>query len=194
MDMCKNMTQTQVHYPKFHFTNMTKILEAPWFNAIWITSHPIIKQSPNDSYWYLTIQESNSINSARHLESLPRWQYHIIVTSHRCQAMLEISTGPPVQRQQFCRTGNFLLIFFNFMFMIWDSRHEDLQLFWLSFKHWCHGISNHWWFVCSFNSLEKLTTKKSPLALYKASPCYYIIILGFLVDRQDQTQKFKSHA
>ena len=22
------------------------------------------------------------------------------------------------------------------MFMIWDSRHEDLQLFWLSFKHW----------------------------------------------------------
>ena len=25
--------------------------------------------------------------------------------------------------------------FVNFMFTIWDSRHEDLQLFWLSFKH-----------------------------------------------------------
>ena len=30
--------------------------------------------------------------------------------------------------------GNFCLFFFNFMFMIIDSRHEDLQLFWLSFK------------------------------------------------------------
>ena len=26
----------------------------------------------------------------------------------------------------------------NFMFMIWDSRHEDLQLFGLSFKHWSY--------------------------------------------------------
>ena len=31
--------------------------------------------------------------------------------------------------------GIFCWFFFNFMFMIWDSRHEDLQLFWLSFKH-----------------------------------------------------------
>ena len=30
----------------------------------------------------------------------------------------------------------FCWFFFNFMFMIWDSWHEDLQLFWLSFKHW----------------------------------------------------------
>ena len=34
--------------------------------------------------------------------------------------------------------GNFCWFFFNFMFMIWDSRHEDLQLFWLNFKHWLH--------------------------------------------------------
>ena len=32
--------------------------------------------------------------------------------------------------------GTFLKIFFNFMFMIWDSRQEDWQLFWLSFEHW----------------------------------------------------------
>ena len=30
--------------------------------------------------------------------------------------------------------------FVNFMFTIWDSRHEDLQLFWLSFKH----CLTHW--------------------------------------------------
>ena len=32
--------------------------------------------------------------------------------------------------------GNFLKLFFNFMFMIWDSRQQDWQLFWLSFEHW----------------------------------------------------------
>ena len=32
--------------------------------------------------------------------------------------------------------GTFCWFLFNFMFMIWDSRHEDLQLFLLSFKHW----------------------------------------------------------
>ena len=32
--------------------------------------------------------------------------------------------------------GTFFKIFFNFMFMIWDSRQEDWQLFWLSFEHW----------------------------------------------------------
>ena len=30
----------------------------------------------------------------------------------------------------------FLKIFFNFMFMIWDSRQRDWQFFWLSFEHW----------------------------------------------------------
>ena len=29
--------------------------------------------------------------------------------------------------------GTFLKIFFNFMFIIWDSRQEDWQPFWLSF-------------------------------------------------------------
>ena len=33
--------------------------------------------------------------------------------------------------------GTFLKIFFNFMFMIWDSRQEHWQLFWLSFEHCC---------------------------------------------------------
>ena len=33
--------------------------------------------------------------------------------------------------------GTFLKIFFNFMFMIWDSRQEDWQLFLLSFEHCC---------------------------------------------------------
>ena len=31
----------------------------------------------------------------------------------------------------------------NFMFMIWDSRYEDLQFFWLSFKHWKHFTHKH---------------------------------------------------
>ena len=31
--------------------------------------------------------------------------------------------------------GTFYWFFFNVMFIIWDSKHEDLQLFWLSFKH-----------------------------------------------------------
>ena len=33
--------------------------------------------------------------------------------------------------------GTLCWFFFNFMFTIWDSSHEDLQVFWLSFKH-CH--------------------------------------------------------
>ena len=37
--------------------------------------------------------------------------------------------------------GTFCWFFFNFMFVICDSRHEDLQLFWLSFKHWFHCIN-----------------------------------------------------
>ena len=31
--------------------------------------------------------------------------------------------------------GNFFKIFLNFMFVTWDSRQEDWQLFWLSFEH-----------------------------------------------------------
>ena len=36
--------------------------------------------------------------------------------------------------------GTFCWFFFNFMFIICDSRHEDLQLFWLSFQH----CIQHW--------------------------------------------------
>ena len=32
--------------------------------------------------------------------------------------------------------GTFCWFFFKLMFMIWDSRHADLQLFLLSFRHW----------------------------------------------------------
>ena len=32
--------------------------------------------------------------------------------------------------------GTFCWFFFNFMFMICDSSHEELKLFWLSVKHW----------------------------------------------------------
>ena len=51
---------------------------------------------------------------------------------------------PQVRRSEADNFGGgpetFSWFFFNFMFMIWDSKHEDLQLFWLSFKHcsWCH--------------------------------------------------------
>ena len=61
---------------------------------------------------------------------------------HRFLSVLEIPTGPLVRgRQLWRRTGNFFLFFFNFMLVIWDSRHEDLQLFWQSFKHWFLCIS-----------------------------------------------------
>ena len=35
--------------------------------------------------------------------------------------------------------GTFCRFFFNFMHMIWDSRHEDPQLVWLIFKHCPYG-------------------------------------------------------
>ena len=51
-------------------------------------------------------------------------------------AVLEIPTCLPVQGWNFGGgPGTFCWFFFNFMLMIWDSRHEDLQLFWLSLKH-----------------------------------------------------------
>ena len=69
-------------------------------------------------------------------------------------AVLEIPTGPRVRgRQLWRRTGNFLLFFFNFMFMIWDSWHEDLHLFdWVSntayrrviYCIYCEYFSNKW--------------------------------------------------
>ena len=49
--------------------------------------------------------------------------------------------------------GSFGWFFFNFMFMIWDSRHEDLQLFWRSFKHcyWPFVRGIHWSLVDSLH-------------------------------------------
>ena len=38
--------------------------------------------------------------------------------------------------------GTFCWFFFNFMFMIWHSRHEDVQLFWLSLKHWSSDFNS----------------------------------------------------
>ena len=38
--------------------------------------------------------------------------------------------------------GTFLKIFFNFMFMIWDSRQEDWQLFLLSFENWPQWVNS----------------------------------------------------
>ena len=42
--------------------------------------------------------------------------------------------------------GTFLKLFFNFMFMIWDSRPQDWQLFWLSFEH-CFNDKMFWWLM-----------------------------------------------
>ena len=67
------------------------------------------------------------------------WETHLssIFPGNNPKSVLEIPTGVPVQgRQLLRRTGNFLLIFFNFISMIWHSRHEDLQLFLLIFKQW----------------------------------------------------------
>ena len=49
--------------------------------------------------------------------------------------VLEIPTGCWSKADSFeGGPGTFCWFFFNFMFMIWDSRHEDLQLFWPRFK------------------------------------------------------------
>ena len=50
-------------------------------------------------------------------------------------SVLEIPTGLPVRGRPLWRK-NFCWLSFNFKFMIWDSSHEDRQLFWLSFQHW----------------------------------------------------------
>ena len=56
---------------------------------------------------------------------------------------------PQVRRSEADNFGGFWWSFFNFMFMIWDSRHEDLQLFWLSFRHCIYALTSkltiqHW--------------------------------------------------
>ena len=61
-------------------------------------------------------------------------QLNTVPVGYSTTAVLEIPTGPPVRgRQLWRRAGNFCWFFFNFMFMIWNSRQEDLQLFdWVS--------------------------------------------------------------
>ena len=51
--------------------------------------------------------------------------------------LIETAPSPSARSRKFWRrTGNFFFkIFLNFMFMIWDSRQEDWQHFWLSFEH-----------------------------------------------------------
>ena len=50
--------------------------------------------------------------------------------------------------------GTFCWFFFNFMFMICNSSNEDLQLFWLSFKHWTFVRGIYLWPLL----LRKLTS------------------------------------
>ena len=58
-------------------------------------------------------------------------------------SVLEIPRGQPSEAHNFGGgPGTLCWFFFNFMLMIWYSRHEDLQLFWLSFKHWAFIISD----------------------------------------------------
>ena len=64
--------------------------------------------------------------------------------------------------------GTFCWFFFNFMFKIWDSWHEDLQFFWLSFKHWAYG--QHWWLAAVFNLVLEGRTHWGP---YEASQWHY---------------------
>ena len=56
-----------------------------------------------------------------------------LVTLPQCSKLL------PVRQPEADKFGGpvtFLKLFFNFMFMIWDSRQQDWQLFLLSFEHW----------------------------------------------------------
>ena len=47
--------------------------------------------------------------------------------------------------------GTFKKLFSNFMFMIWDSRQQDWQLFWLGFEH-CLNIDRLVWHYHSAHS------------------------------------------
>ena len=49
----------------------------------------------------------------------------------------------------------FFFKFLNFMFMIWDSRQEDWQLFCLSFEH-CKSISDLCFYKMKIPVMEKL--------------------------------------
>ena len=53
--------------------------------------------------------------------------------------VFQITASPSARSRQFWRR-TFFKLFFNFMFMIWDSRQQDWQLFWLSFEHWIHRM------------------------------------------------------
>ena len=68
----------------------------------------------------------DTLGAFKYLEFQTMWP---IIKNFLCYyPLLEIPTGSPVRsRQLWKRTGKFLLI--------WDSRHEDLQLFGLNFKH-----------------------------------------------------------
>ena len=64
----------------------------------------------------------------------PGWNTHPSLGSLQCWKF------PQVRQPEADSFGGgaatFCWFFFNFMFMIGDSRHEDLQLFWLSLKQW----------------------------------------------------------
>ena len=71
----------------------------------------------------------------------------------------------------------FLKLFFNFMFMIWDSRQQDWQLFWLSFEHWgkCKKIVTplltHWSYIFLALTHQCMDSKfRSPFVIYKGIP------------------------
>ena len=77
--------------------------------------------------------------------------------------------------------GTFLKIFFNFMFMIWDSRQEGWQLFWLSFEHclritltkmWCC----HRWFMHAITAQHKtliFVLREHLFIWIKTAPCLH---------------------
>ena len=77
--------------------------------------------------------------------------------------------------------GTFCWFYFNFMFMIWDSRHEDLQLFLLSFKHCYYYHTNIMqismsWIICQNRAaiwLLMLAWRE-----HSSRPVYIISVLG----------------
>ena len=67
-----------------------------------------------------------------------KWFWHIAIY-YMATPVFQITASPTARsRQLWRRTRNFLKFFFNFMFIIWGSRPQDWQLFWLSFEHWQH--------------------------------------------------------
>ena len=67
--------------------------------------------------------------------------------------------------------GTFCWFFFNFMFMIWDSRHEDLQLFWLSFKH-CYY---YYYYYISWINCIKMENKYFLYTIHKICLTYFTV-------------------